>query len=625
MPEPRLVIRVAVAGHLHIEGPASVQQALTAILDGIKRYAVRVNDRYSGASTDNKSTANAQTPELRIICQLAPGVDQMAAKTGLELEYSLHVVLPGTRDAVEAAIFRQDRTRPKPLRQEVDPTSAYNELLRRAAKVLQLDRPNDENGDFSNESYAQASSVILDHSDIVLVVLHDEGTHHVGGTRWVKRRAEELDLPLVQIPMERPSSATITWTNDGRRESRSLFNAMSPGLNPAIFESALNSALLSQSPIFPYRSGWFERRMINQLDPALNEEFWDERWRLPNIEASLAQHSLGDVIEQIDRDLKRAKVWADHRASGMANIVRGSFIFCALLGILAVGGALLGVWAHEFSKVGKIIEIVCLVVILCFIHRSIRWSWRNQWLSLRQLERSIEQAAWLLTIGRASRFTIPAYAHDFQDDESSAWSQWYLRSILRAAAFPNAELDSDYLSTVQNLVSRNLVKNQIDYFRNEATTYRRTDEVLEKWIKLCIAGALAVTAIYLVGSVVKPRLLEVETAKQVLEWIFLRAPEPKAIATACGAFLPAVAGALAAIRSHGEYAQIAGRYGGMERTLMLFDIQIERRMPDLNPPGIARPLTSAEMAAVLAAATTTLFQEVINWQTMLRTKEIEPV
>jgi hypothetical protein len=322
----------------------------------------------------------------------------MAAETALNLGYTLHAVLPGTQAQVEADILRHHRTSAVQIVdpfQNADPLHTYQELVEKAVRVLELDQPVEANpNELPNESYAQASSVILDHSDIVLVVVHQQGTDHAGGTKWVEQRAENLNLPVIRVPMEQPSLAAVIWTEDGRRESRSLFNAMSQGLNPAIFEPAMNSVVLDQTSKFPYRSGWFENRMINQLDPALNSIFWDQRWKLPGIAASLADHSLGSVVGQIDRDLKSAKVWADHRASAIANIVRGSFIFCSLLGTLAVCGAIIGVLVPVLSKGGKILEICCLLIILCFIHRSMKWTWRLQWLSLRQLERSIEQAAW---------------------------------------------------------------------------------------------------------------------------------------------------------------------------------------------------------------------------------------
>jgi hypothetical protein len=631
MPTPPLVLRVAVAGHLQVSSPASLQHALAEIFSGLKAYAQRINEQFELALSDCGPRAVPREPELRILCQLAQGVDQMAAATALQLGYSLHAVLPGDRTAVERDIRSHSKLRSLAAESNLgDPVKTHRELLAKAVRVLELDQPpGDEQYEMSFASYTQASSVMLDHSDVVVVVLHDDASGNSGGTKWMEKQAEGRNLPVIRVPMDQPSQATLVWTNEGRRESRSLFNASSEGLNPSIFDSALSSVLLNRDSKFPFRSGWFENRMIGQLDPTLNNEVWDERWRLPGAATSLAEHSLGNAIIQIDSDLKAAKVWADHRASAMANLVRGSFILCSILGSLAVCGAILGVIVPSLSNPGKVFELSCLILILCFIHRSIRWNWKVQWLSLRQLERSVEQAAWLLTIGRVPSFTIPAHAREFQDDAHSRWANWYLRSALRAASFPSAQLDIDYVMTVEELASNNLIRNQINYFESEAEVHFRADEVLETWMKRCILLAVFVTFAYLTTPYAATLILQFNLPDRlsgVLGELSLGMPKiTTSIATTVGATMPALAAALAAIRSHGEYAQIAARYQGTSRSLHLLEDEIGRRLPDGRRNRHGQPLRSAEVAELLLAATTSLFQEVISWQSMLRTKEIEPV
>jgi hypothetical protein len=227
-----------------------------------------------------------------------------------------------------------------------------------------------------------------------------------------------------------------------------------------------------------------------------------------------------------------------------------------------------------------------------------------------------------------ARFVIPAHANEFQGDEHSSWANWYLRSVLRASSFPNAQLDSDYIKTVQILVSQNLIKNQIDYFESEAEVYHRTDELLEKWIKRCIVFALMVTLLYLASSYLGSWIhrMEITHLNEFTQWISVTVPHlPMRIATIVGALMPALAAGLAAVRSHGEYAQIAARYQGTSRSLKSLDSQINRRLPDSRRNQTVQPLRSAEIAELLDAATAALFQEVISWQSILRTKEIEPV
>jgi len=397
-----------------------------------------------------------------------------------------------------------------------------------------------------------------------------------------------------------------------------------------VFDPALNGALLAPSGTSnPYRSGWFETHMIRQLDWNLNSQLWDERWQLPEAAKSLAQHSLGNVIKQIDCDLKLVKVWADHRASAMANLVRGSFIVCALLGSLAVFSALAGLLHPRLSKPGKIAEILCLIVILAFIRRSTKWNWRAQWLSLRQFERSIEQAAWLLTLGRTIALTIPAHEHGFQDDQHSVWVNWYRRAVLRKAGFPDAKLDTDYINTVQELALQNLIRNQINYFESEASLYNEADERLETCINWCIAIAFVITISYLATSLLLPLALRSTSTPELMA--LLQQLESGVtssgalLATFFGALMPAIAAAFAALRSHGEYAPIAARYLGTSRALQRLERQVIRTFPDRRRNRTVKSATSAEVSEQIVAATSSLFQEVIGWQSVLTKKKIEPI
>lgn len=636
-PTPPLVLRVAAAGHLHVPSPASLQHALQEIFTRLQEYAWRINDRFSHSLNGSGQMAGPRQPELRVLCQLAPGVDQMAASAALELGYSLHAVLPGSRIAVEDNIRRHGSNAPISFRtrEEADREDAvqvYRELLERASRVLELDPPTGpiDSRELTNESYAQAGSIILSHCDIVIVAIHEDGDDHAGGTKWIEQRTEDLNLPLIRVPIDRPSQATLIWTTEGRRETRALFNEVSEGLNSTVFDSALNQTLLNQSATpTPYTSGWFENRIINQLKPSFNSQLWDERWTLPATGTSLADHSLGSVTKQIDDDLKMVKVWADHRASALAIIVRGSFIFCAMLGSLAVFGAVVGLLQPGLGKPGKILEIACLTIILCFIRRSTRLNWRAQWLSLRQLERSIEQVAWLLTLGRVPPFAVPAHAHEFQDDEHNIWANWYLRSVLRAASFPNARLDADYIKTVHELASKNLVRNQISYFESEAAFYHRADERLDIYIKRCILLAFLVTFVYLTAPYMLSLVLHFDMPAElsnVLWTISAKMPTVASpVATALGALMPAIAAALSAIRSHGEYAQIAARYRGTSDALQQLEFQAVHMLTDRRRNRRGLPLRSGEVAELLLAATNSLFQEVVGWQSILRKKEIEPI
>ena len=114
IPRVPLVIRVGVAGPLDfqsLQAKTAVAQALDAILGALKDYA----DRSANLSFHERLyPKGSETPpaQLRLVGQLASGLDQMAASKAQAIGYTLHVVLPGTRDAFEHDLRRNAKGRP---------------------------------------------------------------------------------------------------------------------------------------------------------------------------------------------------------------------------------------------------------------------------------------------------------------------------------------------------------------------------------------------------------------------------------------------------------------------------------------------------------------------------------
>lgn len=634
MPRPRLVVRVGAVGHLHVDAEASISFALGALLAALREYAERANPKFHQLLYGLSATEEPTPPELRLICQLAPGFDRLAATVALQMGFRIHAVLPGSRTACEHEMQRWgnlvgrpgDPPSPHPPNNDLP---SFRDLMNAADRVLELDRDDaaSELADFTPGDYAQAGSVLLQHTDLLSVAIHEEASDRLGGTRWIEQRADELDLPILRLPIERPSDALLIWTEDGRRESRRLFNAMFEGVNPRVFEAPLDEILFGPTlEVAKKRTGWLEDRMACQLDSSVNAAWWDHRWTLPKSSNSLAEHSLGSVPAAIDADLRAVKVWADHRASAMAELVRGSFIFCALVGTLAVFGALTGLLVHSFGTGGKVLELVSLMTIVWFIRRSRKMNWRSQWLSIRQVERCVDQAAWLLLLGRLRTYTSPAHLKQFQLDETSLWASCYLRAALRSSSFPNGRLDADYVRTVHDLALHNLVQDQLSFYESEAAFNYRADELLESYTLRCFVVAFGAALFY----VVTPYLLRVVestggvavSSSQMETAIHLLKSTGPAV-TVIGALMPAIGAALSAIRNHGEYAQIAARFRGIHGSLRVAENELTRLLPNRRGMRTQSTMRSSILADILQSTTDALFQEVVGWRAILQNKIIE--
>ena len=106
-PTVPLVVRIAAAGHLHIDFEASLQRVVLDLFSAIQEYVEAANPQYAKALLG--LTRDLPQPKVRVLCQLASGMDQIAARAALSVNFDLHVVLPGSRRACERSI-RQSQT-----------------------------------------------------------------------------------------------------------------------------------------------------------------------------------------------------------------------------------------------------------------------------------------------------------------------------------------------------------------------------------------------------------------------------------------------------------------------------------------------------------------------------------
>jgi len=183
--------------------------------------------------------------ELQLLCPMAEGGDQLAARIALELGIGLVAVLPMARDEYE-----QDFRSPASLQE-------FRDLLASARQVICLPgAPGSETVDFGgsvasrDRQYAQAGLFISDHCQILLAIWDGKTHEAVGGTAQVVRY--HLTAVIEGLPRFEGRSSLRTWVfhilaNRARtrraREGRSIpFTAMASA--PAA-HSSLTTATMS--------------------------------------------------------------------------------------------------------------------------------------------------------------------------------------------------------------------------------------------------------------------------------------------------------------------------------------------------------------------------------------------
>jgi hypothetical protein len=565
---------------------------------------------------------------MRLISQLAAGFDQLAAQLALQEGYALHTVIPGPLPDFEADVLQYAASRfGSPRTTKAQARARFQHLIAESQRLLQLDRKAaSDDGSFSHEDYAQAGEVILSHSDVVMVLIHRDAQATLGGTRWLEAQAVARNLPVIHVPLETPHLAWLSWSANGRRERALLLGEDKNAIDPEVFAAPLDHNLLG--PKFDLAAtelGGWEQRVVGQLDLAHNQGAWENRWRLGG-EPLDPRPAWTKVSAQVDHDFKALKVWADHRASGMADLARGSFMVASGLGLIAILGALLGRLTETFSVAGEVLELSCLALLFWLISRASRFKWRSQWLSARQIERRLDQAAWLALLGRSHAYRLPPDIGRFQIDATSLWANAVFRAAVRAASFPTVSLTNDYRRAVHMLALDNLVTSQVNYYRDEVDFHHRSDHALEKAVYRCVALAAAISASLLIATVAR-NMLEGATAPvaaKAHDLLVLILHHVETGAAILGAMLPALAAALSAIRSHGEYEQIASRYQGTAEGLQPIQAFLAAHLPDARLEDAPAVLSSDVLANRLEEATDLLVQEVMGWRSILQTKTIEP-
>ncbi len=627
---PRLVIRVGVAGHLHLPDlPDELETVANDALQGIRDCTLELEGEYLKNFWPSRNQAY-EPPCCRVVSSLAAGADQFLVRVAAGLKYKLHAVLPAARDAFAMDILCNS---------DQGAVDEFVRLLGTAGPVFELDGRLglDDPEPVKRHAYAQAGEVLLSHADLLVVILSPKAREHYGGTLWLTREAANRNIPMIVIPVDYPFKAEIVWFHEGRQRQRYLYPLQPEEDRLAVYRGVLKPSLV-RAPSVPALkdTGRFEMIYRQCLKEAANWDTWYRRWTAGDTPESAA-HGADVARKRIDQDFGKFVVWADNRASAYAGMYRGAYILSAVMGAAAVIFALLNVVWSSLSTFGKVMEVICLWVVVRLYLRAKVYKWKERWLNYRRLERHLNAAAWLALLGRTISVHVPAHVASFH--ERAAWENWFTRAVLRQARLPSIRIDREYLDTVRDLFLNGLVRDQIAYYEKEMELHNHTDERLEYLTKWALGLGLAATLGYLAFHVIYkytglawvPGYPSIRsTAKFLFGADFggeCLSVVLRSIATALGAGLPACAAALAAIRNSGEYTQIAIRYAGQVSELSRIEREFERLSDDAakNSPLRRDPdWGSAELTTLAKKTTTVLTDEVHHWHSMLFTKEIEP-
>jgi hypothetical protein len=632
-PRAPLAFRVGVVGHrpnrLKEANLKQLAESISTILSAVKDETLSV--ARDCKAHDCKALYDGAGPVLRAISPLAEGTDRIFAQKALDLGFKLCCVLPFPQ-----AEFEKDFASGTAL-EEGDSLTHFRGLLAQATTRFELDGNRSE----ESEAYGAGGRVVLNQSDLLIVVWDGQRLGKRGGTEETFDEARSRGVTVVWIDAQVPhpwqlldAATPLPRVPDGERvvpKDTGSADALRKWVREAL-----------ELPAPPQESTGKAHAKGRDPRQAL-EQFYAEhrpRWtlavfwklfqqavgdgKLPKVKFSLEDFEEGvrrewpkdrsTPIAQLVDTLRPFYAWPDKLAVLYADRYRSAFLLAFLIAATAVGLALLpvaaGITAPNGLEIACVfVEFVAIVTILGLIIQGQRRHWHERWLDYRLTAELVRHLRLVAPLGGRRPFPqVPAHWTTYGQPGAS-WMAWYVRAIERALGLPSAVVDRAYLDG--NLAHlADLVQGQIDYHENNA----RRCHNMEKWLHYC-----GLTFFWLTLAACGSHLwLSIKNDPLGSEWL------PRVLTFLCG-FFPALGAAMAGILTQGEFRRITSRSKAMLGQLQrqLKEIEGLREQTKSTPSSIM-PQYSTQAVTLASTTANLLVNEVLDWRVVLLDQPLRP-
>ena len=592
-------------------------------------------------ATTHPAWFSPEIPMLMALSPLAEGTDRIfAAKAldvGLERKQELAVQLTCVMPFAQAE-YERDFAGENAL--EADSVTKFRHLLERARTesaltVFELENVRHPKGE-DGPAYGAAGRIVLNQSDLLIVVWDGERQGKVGGTEQTLDEAERQGVPVVwidahaphawqmlQVPFKLPAGdacvrAVPAGDVDGKAIAE-LKRIVHDGLalpNPPV-ESEHHGEGQREDPADALGTFLNERQWrwrISLLSQCFRDVLGDGRCKWRSMKVSPYEESVRDewpadqttpIGRFIDR-LRKYYAWPDKLAVNYGERHRSVFMLGYFLAALAVFFAVLPLAAgwfggadhhDEHGRAGLfavLAELVTISLIGLLFFWNRRGRWHARWLDYRLAAELIRHLRITGPLGGPRPFPqIPApltvYGHP-----SSTWVGWYVRGVERELGLPTAKVDLSYIAQCVGDLRGALSGpyGQVNYHAAIAHRLHNVEHRLHAAGKVLIVGTVIACVLHLI-----PHLHH---------W--------GGVLIAIGAFFPAAGAALAGINDQGEFRRISKRSMAMKQQLGRLDEQLAALEKRLTEPGespaklrFEAELLSSQVAMVMAS-------EVLDWR-----------
>lgn len=657
-PRAPLAFRVGVVGHR----PDRLKQADLSVLSTVMRKILSAVKEAVWEVRDTHPQLYADAlPVLRAISPLAEGSDRLFAEQALDLGYGLICPLPFLQEE-----FERDFAAGKAL--VPDSLGHFRTLLDRANRQTSLSLFElDGNRDDVGAAYGAAGNVVLNQSDVLVVVWDGQRLAKSGGTEETFEEARRRGVPIVWVDAHAPHalqiidvSTVLPDASTGRRSTRSS-DAPIPKLKETVKDTlalppqrgpAGESGRHSGKVVLALGRLWgavrakrrghgaalsgseialadFYAEKKPRVNPALVWRFFrdvvgESRWSLRgfavlDFETAVKDEWPDDESSPTARIVHRLRpfyAWPDKLAVHYSDTYRSAFLVAYTFAALAVGMALLPVaadWFGEPPRGGEtasiVSELLMILIILVLVLRGRARRWHERWIDYRLAAELVRHLRVVVSLGASRPFPqLPAHLATY-GHPGSTWASWYVRAVERDLGLPPTRVTPDHLKECLRHLEQ-VIAGQVRFHEKNAERCYAIEHRLHLLALLLLSLTLLACGLHLLPSV----------------WSSFRPPHwlPRVLVSMAG-FLPAAGAALAGINNQGEFLRIAKRSAAMERQLSDLLASAKALSNDLRSPSALRPPpTLARVAALTTQTAQLMVNEVLDWRVVFLDRPLIP-
>lgn len=630
-PKVSLVFRVGVVGHR----PNRLRHAdLNALASKLRDLLSAVQGELNEYHKSRSSWYSETAPVVRAISPLAEGTDRIFAEQALANACDLEVVLPFPQQE-----FERDFQLPDAL--EHDSLGQFRGLLSNASTVFEMDGTRAD----SSLAYHAAGQVVLNQSDILVVVWDGERKNLRGGTEETFDEAVERGVPIVWIDAYAPHHwrlvtqplhsleglnqhlrAAITKSHtvaDLRRKVRQLIEL------PEI-STFVKSQNADHSKSQRFGADVAIRLFYSESQSGLSFAFWwklfqefvgDCRIRCPSIrvpycEDAVKSHWPDDCrtpVASMINELRPYYAWPDKLAEQYADRYRSAFVIAFLAAAFAVAMAL-APFALSLSEHGPgeilftVGELLSILLILFLVFSGRKGRWHQRWLDYRLLAEIIRHQRLIAHLGgeRASP-QAPEHLSSY-GDAGASWMAWYARGVERSLSLPRAVVDKSYLRASLEDLEEQLggSHGQIEFHTTTAARASRIEHRLHLLEVMLLALTLTCCIQHLMQSFWP-------------SWFHV----PGQLLTFCCGFFPAAGAALAGISNQAEFRRITQRSSSMAERLAYQLEKVKQLKLQLESTSSVHQQLSSEIASVVSETARSMVNEVLDWRVIFQDRPLK--